>query len=634
MKKLLFILPFSTSLFYTAEKKTKSELYNITKPSIPLLFSQDEYENKQKTQNEILELYTDHTLDHQKKSSNSKSLLSFIERLRKYRTYEHFSIEIKKTNTFLRKLIYDIDNDLLYNSSSMKQRLSLSFVNELLNKGRILNKGYLGLRTDTNEYIINYIYEESISILVETLSQIVSYDKKESILNNKYLFDIKEYVEYVKSNTSNSIVKFECNKLLLNINERFNSEQDFELKSYSHMILPVNSHQISKDKHKFNIIFINGLNSSVVNCWRVLEKEETAFCKTRPSKTYCKVMDYLNYVFNLNFNTQVNDELKKGIDYNISNICSIYAETNIQNKNSNPEKSEFSQKKVINLIRFRYVPYSKLWINEFLEKSNTTDKYFICRIESKIFMKDLRGLPNFTLEEVSDRLKRTIEKEDLLSKPTIFICHSMGGVIFKNMIKMGMSSEMIKGVIFFSTPHKGSSFFFDLADSVTSSLMKWLEVFNHTIVDYSLEREEVKKILNQFYITTLTKEMCFKGEDYFQDLHKRFLMKNIPHVTINESERSYIEEINDYLWVVNPDSCRIKVDDYEEYYNSIFNNEIYFKNPMLKKVNFMLPFRKHHNVQKFVGFNDNGYILFLDLFEKLKGEEKVELNIYNELYKE
>lgn len=632
MKKFLFILPFSTSLLYTADKKTKSELYNITKPSSPLLYSQDEYENKQKTQNEILELYTDHTLDHQKKSSNPKSLLSFIERLRKYRTYEHFSIEIKKTNTFLRKIIYDIDNDLLYNYSSMKERLSLSFVNELLNKGRILNKGYLGLRTDSNEYIINYLYEESISILVETLSQIVSYDKKESILNNKYLFDIKEYVEYVKSNTSNSIVKFECNKLLLNINERFNTDHDFEIKSYSHMILPVNSHQISKDKHKFNIIFINGLNSSVVNCWRVLEKGETVFCKTRPSKTYCKIMDYLNYVFNFNINTQLNDELKKENDYNVSNFSTISAEID-ENDNSNLEKRKLSQKKVINLIRFRYVPYSKLWINEFLEKSNTTDKYFICRIESKIFMKDLRGLPNFNLEEVSDRLKRTIEKEDLLNKPTIFICHSMGGVIFKNMIKMGMSSEMIKGVIFFSTPHKGSSFFFDLADSVTSSLMKWLEVFNHTIVDYSLEREEVKKILNQFYITTLTKEMCFKGEDYFQDLHKNFLLKNIPHVTINESERSYIEEINDYLWVVNPDSCRIKVDDYDEY-DSIFKNEIYFKNPIMKKVNFTLPSRKHHNVQKFIDFNDNGYRLFLDLFEKLKGEEKVDLVINNELYKE
>ncbi len=72
-----------------------------------------------------------------------------------------------------------------------------------------------------------------------------------------------------------------------------------------------------------------------------------------------------------------------------------------------------------------------------------------------------------------DRAKQALtELEDLADQPILFICHSMGGLLLKEMLQQGQSggvdewkpvAQQTRGVVFLATPHVGA----DLADVFT-----------------------------------------------------------------------------------------------------------------------------------------------------------------------
>jgi pimeloyl-ACP methyl ester carboxylesterase len=72
------------------------------------------------------------------------------------------------------------------------------------------------------------------------------------------------------------------------------------------------------------------------------------------------------------------------------------------------------------------------------------------------------------IEAISDRLKACLVSAGLDKFPCIFVCHSMGGLVVKHLLVNDRSlRESSKGIVFFSTPHLGSS----IADFAITKLL-------------------------------------------------------------------------------------------------------------------------------------------------------------------
>jgi triacylglycerol esterase/lipase EstA (alpha/beta hydrolase family) len=72
---------------------------------------------------------------------------------------------------------------------------------------------------------------------------------------------------------------------------------------------------------------------------------------------------------------------------------------------------------------------------------------------------------NNTIKMRSSDLKKQLEMANIGKKPVIWVCHSMGGLILKqlllNLSKTAEGSSILdktRGIIFYSTPHLGSKF--------------------------------------------------------------------------------------------------------------------------------------------------------------------------------
>ena len=70
-----------------------------------------------------------------------------------------------------------------------------------------------------------------------------------------------------------------------------------------------------------------------------------------------------------------------------------------------------------------------------------------------------------SLEERSEDMLKKLQAAGVGQRPTVFVGHSMGGLIIKKMLVNAQNSddeqrkkfaENTKGVVFYSTPHKGS----------------------------------------------------------------------------------------------------------------------------------------------------------------------------------
>ncbi len=82
---------------------------------------------------------------------------------------------------------------------------------------------------------------------------------------------------------------------------------------------------------------------------------------------------------------------------------------------------------------------------------------------SVIFAKSKMGVSDFALDLLT-RLRLARMKPEEQIRPFIFICHSLGGVVFKEMLiqatlnseQHGPMAQHVKGAIFLGTPHRGS----------------------------------------------------------------------------------------------------------------------------------------------------------------------------------
>jgi hypothetical protein len=80
-----------------------------------------------------------------------------------------------------------------------------------------------------------------------------------------------------------------------------------------------------------------------------------------------------------------------------------------------------------------------------------------------IFAKSKMGINDFAVDLLT-RLRLARQQPQELSRPIVFICHSLGGVVFKEaLIQAALQGDQydaiakrISGVVFMGTPHRGS----------------------------------------------------------------------------------------------------------------------------------------------------------------------------------
>lgn len=545
--------------------------------------------------------------------------MAFLQRVRFYRTVMHYNAIVKKNLPNLRKLIYSIEDELVKDKIEFK--FNEAMITELLRQSELIISLADSIKTSNNKYLVNYIFEDPIHCLLNLYGELVylsRYRERQGIIetmSESQIQLIKQAAEKAKENFENDLIKLDANKVLLNISQDFN---------FSYMLLNVNKSYLTQKprqgdpkKKDLNVIFINGLNSVPIKTWRLRYKDENFFRKAKPHMHTCHILDIFNFIFHTNINTTqslLRSNSREVIQDHLHEIHDV-------DDHKHSVKEDSLERKFKKIFRFRYHQFSKLWISELLEthKAVVEDSkynihFILGEIESKIFEKDLRGIPNFSIKDYACRLKKAIEDSGLVKHDTIYVCHSMGGLIFKEMINKGLDISKIKGTIFFSTPHLGSDVFHKIQETATKSLSTYLRIFDHTIVEEAMENSEIRDIINKLNTSIACNEVCHSSHDYFTALHSQFVDKKIPHCAINETEQSYIQEIGGIFHIVLPESSMLNISNYDQ---SFFETPFYRKHPS-KVLNFYVPEKLHYDVNKMKDANDPAFQVFLEKFQEYK----------------
>ena len=513
--------------------------------------------------------------------------MGFLERLQYYRTITHLSKEIKKRIKDIRYLNFSIEDSILKGSES-KYNLSSNLINEIVLTSEMYVTFLKEIRNSDNEFLVHYLLEEPSQSILQALNQILC---NENNMNKELLHKLKSIAyDFHNLLDHNNIIQIEAEKLLTNIDNVDKNE-----KTFNKILYPINHSSLNKTG--INIIYINGLNSIPLNSWRVQSNKEYYFSKTWPSLHSCYFKSTLNFIFNTNFVA-----IPMNLENKLTNQELIKLKNQIEDVNSS------SYKKFKNLFQLRQRQFTNIWINTFfhdyLLEKNIKANHFIAGIETKKFRKELQGIPDMSISELANRLLTSLKLHNIENEKCIFVCHSMGGLVFKEMLKQGMNSENIKGVVFFSTPHYGSSIFNDIAKYFTEKLIPFYKMSDCFIQEYALEYKEIENNLNDFFTTIACDEICLKPKSYFNELNSIFISKKIPHFCINEKLKSFVFESNEYFWIVEPESMCPSRDSYasDEEYN---NMQIFIKD------------KKHFDVNKFASKEDLGFKEFIKVFEKL-----------------
>ena len=138
-----------------------------------------------------------------------------------------------------------------------------------------------------------------------------------------------------------------------------------------------------------------------------------------------------------------------------------------------------------------------------------------------------------SLEERSEDMLNKLQAAGVGQRPTVFVGHSMGGLIIKKMLVNAQNSddeerkkfaENTKGVVFYSTPHKGS----EIAN---------LNMITKYFFSPSVEVQE----LNTDYPLLLELNNCFKG--FVEKFKTKVIRKNPLKLNLRESTHPFFSQI-------------------------------------------------------------------------------------------
>ncbi|KAM0215059.1 hypothetical protein ACHAQD_008567 [Fusarium lateritium] len=112
---------------------------------------------------------------------------------------------------------------------------------------------------------------------------------------------------------------------------------------------------------------------------------------------------------------------------------------------------------------WRHKPDGTLWLEDLLPESLPGSRIYTYGYPSKVFSQSVARVQEFA-RDLLVSLRDTRENSTNSKRPLIFICHSLGGIVFKQALVIaheddnyyGEVLQSIVGVVFLATPHRGS----------------------------------------------------------------------------------------------------------------------------------------------------------------------------------
>jgi hypothetical protein len=239
-----------------------------------------------------------------------------------------------------------------------------------------------------------------------------------------------------------------------------------------------------------------------------------------------------------------------------------------------------------------------------LEAETYKDKkirYIASTIETMYFSAEHRkkNIPDFSLEDFAENIYQSLKKVGVGKRPTIFICHSMGGLIGKKIIlkyhKDGIDDN-IKGVVFYSTPHKGSQIISSIFNILAMKLVDIKRIFETHSSELGMHQEDIKEqYLSKYEFSNATSEICFHGKTNFENDHLEFKKLGIKYINFNETEKTDIFQKN-----------MVDVVEYDSRY-------------LPETHNYFLENKTHSTLQKFSpdNFEDKGYDILVKFINNI-----------------
>ncbi|MCJ1377534.1 hypothetical protein MMC17_000629 [Xylographa soralifera] len=148
------------------------------------------------------------------------------------------------------------------------------------------------------------------------------------------------------------------------------------------------------------------------------------------------------------------------------------------------------------------------WLEDFLPKALPGARIFTYGYDSRTFFSPSTGDTAAYAKGLLDELSLERRSPVYASRPIVFICHSMGGLVCKQSLVIANNKrntyqwvlDSTKAIFFFGTPHHGS----DIADTVLSA-SPLLRLFDLGIVEFVVGRGKLLR-------TDLIKELSAKSK--------------------------------------------------------------------------------------------------------------------------
>lgn len=400
-------------------------------------------------------------------------------------------------------ILKNIHNNFNIIKTSQKQKFKDNlnqFTSKLINIYSINNSLFINTPLPLKEYLLYPFH----TLWLRVLSDISVYNKVLNQTNKEKIEKLLLQLSYSKSDNTNEATLSE-NKINFNLSEETNIK-------YTSDIYCLNSDLIKK--YDFDIVFVNGFNSYFLNSWRMPLKEVSLSLLT-------KIKIYIKYLYS--------------------------------GKN--------------NFLLPLYKPKNyKQWINILLEKKvfkRHNIRYLAISNETRIFKYQLKKdiIKDYNIDEISKRYLNSLRIAKCLEKPTIFIGHSLGGILIKQMISKMTKKEkqFIKGIIFLSTPHFGSKILAQITKKVRLKLFNFISMMNEnlSVIENSLFEDDFEND-TKLHLSKIAKELNYKPKKLFLKAHKLLKKNKIKYISINECSKTLVTQINEYINFVDPINTNLK----------------------------------------------------------------------------